>query len=103
MENSVIKRIDDLGRVTVPREFRLKLGIYDQGPVTVELVDDGILIKPCSKVEGLRLYLDNLRGAIRELEWVSEDDKDRLLEKEAAFEAEIRSIENLYRPGPEKG
>lgn len=93
MENKIIKRIDDIGRITVPREFRMKLGICDLEPMEMELTEDGILIKPYRKTEGLRPHLDNLRGAICELEWLTEKDKDRLLEKEAAFEAEIRAIE----------
>ena len=64
MENCIIKRIDDLGRITVPREFRMKLGIQHNAPMTMEQTEDGILIKPCSRVEGLRPHLDNLRGAI---------------------------------------
>ena len=94
MENSVVKKIDDLGRITLPREFRMKFGIYNQGPVTMELTEDGILIKPYYKVtDGLSSYLQILRDAICNLEWVTEEDKDRLLEKEAVFEAEIKAME----------
>ena len=97
MENSIVKRIDDLGRITVPREFRMKFSIHEYDPIVMKLTENGILIKPYRKTEGLKPYLHTLRGAISELEWLTEKDKERLLEIEAAFETEIKTFEeNRY-------
>ena len=96
MENSIVKRIDDLGRITVPREFRMKFSIHEYDPIVMELTENGILIKPYRKSEVLKTYLHTLRGAISELEWLTEKDKERLLEIEAAFETEIKTLEENH-------
>lgn len=42
----IIRRIDDLGRISLPKEFRTYLGIKHQEPVEICLEEDCIVIKP---------------------------------------------------------
>ena len=41
----VNRKIDELGRVVIPRDYREPLGLTPQTPLTMELVGDTIVIK----------------------------------------------------------
>ena len=42
----IIRRIDDLGRIVIPKEMRRKLKINEGDPLEIYIIDDGILLKP---------------------------------------------------------
>ena len=42
--STVAKKIDDLGRVVIPKKFRERLGIEQNGNVLVSLEEDRIVI-----------------------------------------------------------
>lgn len=44
----IIRRIDDLGRIVIPKEMRRKLKINEGDPLKICIIDDGILLKPCN-------------------------------------------------------
>lgn len=41
----IIRRVDDLGRIVIPKSIRLKLDIEDYEPLEIFIIDDGILLK----------------------------------------------------------
>ena len=41
----IICRVDDLGRIVIPKAVRLKLNIEDNEPFEIFIIDDGILLK----------------------------------------------------------
>lgn len=43
--NSIMRRIDDLGRVTLPIEFRAELGMSHRSPVNISMVGRSIVIE----------------------------------------------------------
>ena len=42
----IIRRIDDLGRIVIPKEIRRKFKINEGAPLEICIIDDGILLKP---------------------------------------------------------
>lgn len=40
----VIRRVDDLGRVVIPRELRKQQGIVDGTPMEISMTEDGAII-----------------------------------------------------------
>lgn len=42
----IIRRIDDLGRIAIPKEIRRKLDIKVDTPLEICISDDGVLLKP---------------------------------------------------------
>lgn len=42
----IIRRIDDLGRIVIPKEIRRKLKINEGDPLEIIFANDGILLKP---------------------------------------------------------
>ena len=41
----IVRRIDDLGRITIPRELRRTHGIQEGDPMEIYTVSDGIMIQ----------------------------------------------------------
>lgn len=55
MRTGIIRRIDDLGRVVIPKEIRNKLGIKEGAPLEISLLNGGVCFSP---------YLANASGRI---------------------------------------
>lgn len=78
-EKGVIRRIDCLGRVTIPKEFREILGAFDGFPVEILNHGDSIVIQP-APIDGETLpYLENLKLAVEKQSWMDDKDKARIL------------------------
>ncbi|MDE0133818.1 MAG: AbrB/MazE/SpoVT family DNA-binding domain-containing protein [Acidimicrobiaceae bacterium] len=45
----VLTRLTVDGRVTLPKELRLAAGLHDGTELEAEVVNDGILLRPCAK------------------------------------------------------
>lgn len=45
MKNGIVRNIDELGRVVIPKEMRRKLGISNGDPVDINLSGDKITIE----------------------------------------------------------
>jgi AbrB family transcriptional regulator, transcriptional pleiotropic regulator of transition state genes len=61
----VIKKIDNLGRVVVPKGYRMMLGLQPGDPLDVEVDGGRLMISPhkdgctfCGMPEGVQIYLD---------------------------------------------
>lgn len=59
----IVRNIDELGRVVVPKELRRKLGIANTDPVEIYCEEDKIILKKyipvchfCGSTEGLTEY-----------------------------------------------
>ena len=57
----IVRNIDELGRVVVPKELRKKLGIANTDPVEIYVEEDKIILKKyipvchfCGSTEGLQ-------------------------------------------------
>lgn len=49
----IVRRIDDLGRVVIPREIRRNLGIHENDLLEIFINEDGgVVFRPCSMMEG---------------------------------------------------
>lgn len=52
----IVRRIDDLGRVVVPREVRRTLNIREGDPLELYTMDGGIVFKPYSPLASIENY-----------------------------------------------
>ena len=57
----IVRRIDDLGRVTIPIELRRSMGISTDDPLEIMVHEDGVVFRPyrpgcvfCSEVTDLQ-------------------------------------------------
>lgn len=56
----IVRRIDDLGRVVIPKEIRRSVNIREGDPLEIFLEDDGVVFK-----KYLPNYRDDLVAALR--------------------------------------
>lgn len=66
-----LKRIDDLGRIMLTKEFRNKIGIKEGDLLRVEADDTKIVIKKFDERENILFTLGNLRNRIERLETIN--------------------------------
>ena len=55
----VVRRIDELGRIVIPKEIRKNLRIKTGDSLEVYLNDEDIILKKCSPIETLENVLEN--------------------------------------------
>lgn len=68
INSGITRRIDELGRIVVPKELRNNLGIRDGEPLLISTQDDSIIIKKFSKIETIeekinkyvKIFMDSL-------------------------------------------
>ncbi len=53
-KSGITRRIDELGRIVVPKEIRYNLGIRDGEPLEIYTNDNAIIIKKYSQVENIK-------------------------------------------------
>lgn len=65
----IIRRIDDLGRVVIPREIRTTLGIKEGDPLELYTCEDGICLKKYeADVKRLIEFFDTITTALYKLD-----------------------------------
>ena len=58
----IIRRIDDLGRIVIPKEIRRNLGIHEGDPLEIFLHEDCVCFKKC-----ITNKLEKVSDAFKEL------------------------------------
>lgn len=82
MENrGIVRRVDDLGRIVIPKDMRRELGISDGDPMEMLMTDEGVLIRPYPCASGIMSYLRNLKTAIMDDSYLKESDHEVMLGK----------------------
>ena len=89
--NGIIRRVDDLGRVTIPKEVRIKFSITDGTPMEIFTNSDGIILRKYSAGEELLNMVSVLAEAVDD----SVDDLER--EKVSAIREHIKEIRNVLK------
>lgn len=62
----IIKRIDDFGRIAIPKEIRRKANIYENDPVEVFSLNDGIYLRKLSEKDELGNTINKILDIIME-------------------------------------
>ena len=56
----IVRRIDDLGRIVIPKEIRKSVGILDGDSVEMYIEKGGkIVLQKCSEIENYNLFINN--------------------------------------------
>jgi len=92
----VTRRIDDLGRITIPSEIRKTYQLDKNDPVEIIGTEDGILLR----VPNIRITKLNVDKALQKYESMSwEKNKIQKLEDNIAVQSELVQKNNLLRMG----
>lgn len=88
----IIRRVDDLGRVVIPKEVRRKVGISEGTPMEIFVSAEGIMLKKYHTENELLNMTENLKEAL--------DDMcvDLGPEKTGNIRRHIREIQILLKP-----
>ena len=62
----IIRRVDDLGRVVIPKAIRRIVHIREGDPLEIFVEDGGVLFKPYRAIDN---YKDEFEMACRLLQW----------------------------------
>lgn len=73
----IVRRIDDLGRIVIPRELRRNLGVCEGAPLEMFLTKDGLVMKPYlnstpSRIRGIAEELNSMGNTPKEWEIATE-------------------------------
>lgn len=88
----IIRRIDDLGRVVIPKEIRRNLGIHEGDPLEIFLHEDCICFK-----KYIPNKLEKVSDAFKELADFAQDEgglrmRTRVSELQAEVEERLKEI-----------
>lgn len=76
----IVRRVDDLGRLVIPKEVRALVGIHEGDPMSITVTDDGrIILDKCKG--GLEREILALRRSLNDInnyDALEEDDVERL-------------------------
>ena len=91
MKNTgIIRRIDDLGRILIPKEIRRRLRLVDGDPIEFFLEEDMICLKKYNPEGDIRIRLSELDAVIQE-----EEDLDPY--KKGELRRMIRDMEKVLK------
>ena len=62
----IIRRVDDLGRVVIPKEIRRTLRIKEGDPLELFTSEDGIIFKKYDYTMNVSIVINDLKNAINE-------------------------------------
>lgn len=80
----IVRRIDDLGRVVIPKEIRRKLNIHEGDPLEISYTDDGGVF--------FRKYLTDKE---RKKEWVNEMLFEKKEKEDSRYTFLVKFIRNI--------
>ena len=63
----IIRRVDDLGRVVIPKEVRRKVGISEGTPMEIFVSAEGIMLKKYHTENELLNMTENLKEALEDM------------------------------------
>lgn len=66
-EQGFIRKIDELGRVVIPKEIRNQLKIKDNENIHIELIKENVIIKKYSYLINYNNYLESLANTFYEV------------------------------------
>lgn len=67
ISSGIIRRIDDLGRVVIPKEVRRAVRIHEGDPLEIFSTPEGILLKKYVPEEDRKKVIIHVRGGVAEL------------------------------------
>ena len=66
-KSGITRRIDELGRIVVPKEIRYNLGIRDGEPLEIYVENNSIVIRKYSQVENIKDLSNNICNIISDV------------------------------------
>lgn len=84
----MVRRIDDLGRVVIPKEVRRRLGIDEGDPIEIFVEGENVIFKKYNVSNGIKCAIDSAKCVVS-------NDFDISTEKSAAIIAKLEEAKKL--------
>lgn len=82
LSTGIIRRVDDLGRIVIPKEIRKRYGIAEDTPLELFPTNNGILFKVYRSGEGIRLAIKTVKEAVNDYaDELGADEYDHILKE----------------------
>lgn len=95
----IVRRIDDLGRIVIPKEIRKSLGLKEGTPMEVFIDNDGVVFKRYSTEENVEEQLKTLEEYFQEMKDYGEYSEDTISD----MQSHIHAIYKLMKGGKKDG
>ena len=97
-EQGFIRKIDELGRVVIPKEIRNQLKIKDNENIHIELIKENVIIKKYSYLINYNNYLESLANTFYEVYKIpiKIKDNDNLVISVGSINDKLNRTEPIY-------
>lgn len=92
-ETGIIRRVDDLGRIVIPKEIRRTQCIREGDALEIYVDDEGITFKKYLPGASAHPYFDAIRNVIRNEMNVSSEVRVALLQQVGSLETDIKAAD----------
>lgn len=75
----IVRRIDDLGRIVIPKEIRRMYGIENGDPLEINVDENGIYIQKYFPGQSATVYIEAARKVLAVAEGISEELRESML------------------------
>lgn len=93
MRSGIIRRVDDLGRILIPKEIRRTLQIREGDPLEISVEEGHIVIEPYVATGDYRTAIKKIVDNIKQDSTYTEDEKRRASFVVSQLEAVIESLD----------
>lgn len=93
MKSGIIRRVDDLGRILIPKEIRRTLQIREGDPLEISVEEGKIVIEPYIATGDYRTAIKRIVDNIKQDSTYTEDEKRRASFVVAQLESVIESLD----------
>lgn len=93
----IIRRIDDLGRVVIPREIRRTLHIKEGDPLEIFTGEGGVIFRKYNPIYDVKGFLDGLKEVLQEDSDMKR--KPDMMEKVKELEALLKAEQEDFDKG----
>lgn len=91
----IVRRIDDLGRVVIPREIRKQFGIKEGDPLEIFVNKDEIILRKCDVSIGLKELIRRLDNEFSDVRSDMETEiANKIYERISALQDILKDIED---------
>lgn len=91
----IIRRVDDLGRIVIPREIRKRIGITEVTPMEIFITDnnDGVAFITYNSYDQVVSYINSLSEAATEIECNDLSDEERVIK----IKNNLKELKELFK------
>lgn len=98
LSTGIIRRVDDLGRIVIPKAIRKRYGIGDGTPLELFPTNNGILFKVYRSGDGIRSAIKTVKETVSDYaDELGADEYDRILKEAESLCQLVRRKRGIKR------